>query len=167
MWTTEDDEKVMQAAMRGHCNGPARESKGFIKDEYCPRCGAQKVKLDFVDSYIGNGYNNKVGNPLNRHLHCIHCGAGYTDTLHSRWDLRTRYSGNADLAALPPVPELCNPHNGRKNRALIAELKRKANGKKCRVDVSTPTHYQGKCKLPFGHEGEHRQPMTEIGGDDG
>lgn len=156
MWITEEDESFAVAALNGNLVKHG-ESSGYIQGEYCPRCGAQKVKIDFTHCYINNGYNRKVGQNLTRYLVCRHCHHGYVDSDYSRWDMRTAYSGNADLRALEPIPELLNPHNWRKNRELVREAKRRANGKKCREDATAPEgYYGGRCGFPFGHDGDHR-----------
>lgn len=153
MWTTEEDEKAITAAMHGTLLKHG-ESYGYVKGEYCPRCGAQRVRLDFTSSYICNGYNNHVDNPRVRHLVCNHCRHGYVDNIASRWSLRIKHWG---YSGAPTIPELVNPHNWRKDREKVREYIRSINGKKCRENAVAPEgRYGGRCGKPFGHEGAHR-----------
>lgn len=125
MWLTPEDDKRVADALNGH-NPDRHETEGYIKGEYCPHCGAQKVKVDLVHCYI---FNNRSTGSV-KQLVCENCCYGYGDTLEGRWRLRVGWGGNSVLLSVEPIPELCNPHEWRKQRGRVKEMVRSANRKR-------------------------------------
>lgn len=83
------------------CKSPDRLFMGkYIPNDYCPHCGAKRLLVDDVQSYIDARKR--------RWLVCDLCHHGFSDTVSGRWTIK-KFQGT-NFSRSKPIPELLNPN---------------------------------------------------------